>query len=307
MRPIGSSRIGAVFNVSPYSTAADVADALRAPRESGGSRSTTAQDLGHLLEGPLREEYARKIDREVFAGPPYEEPPWAVAEHQVSHPDGWYRVDGGIRLVEIKTLSDDEWLGWGPDGEVPRPDYAVQCVHCMEARHPDGLEFVGADLYAFCHRTGERRLYRIERDKRGAKLVARVGEWYERHVIEAEPVPLTVPAVYVPRDIPAPVYAPATADALAAIATLREARARLRVSEAEEKAAAAALAAMLGTADGFTVETGPVLTYHEQDARRVNPDAVRELVGERPDLAPLLARCFKTSTSRVMRLTKERT
>lgn len=305
MRPIGSSRVGAVFGVSPYQTAADVAEALRA--DSRESYTTPAMELGNLLEGPLREEYARKIDREIIAGPPYAEPPWPVAEHQASHPDGWYRVEGnGVRLVEIKTLSDAEWAGWGPDGDIARPDYVLQNVHGMEAVHPDGWEFVGCDLYAYNIATGERRLYRIERDARGAKLVARVGDWYARHIIEAEPVPLTVPAVYVPRDIPAPVYVPATQDALQAIATLRDARARLRVSEAEEKAAAASLAALLGDADGFTGDAGPVLTYHQQDARRVNPDAVRELMGERPDLAPLLARCFRTTTSRVMRLPKEK-
>lgn len=305
MRPIGSSRIGAVFNVSPYSTAADVADALRAdPR---GSRSGRAQDLGHLIEPGLRAELSRVLDCEVHPGPPYEEDPWPVAPNQISHPDGYRETaPGWIRLAEFKALSC--WDGWDDEGPgaLPRVDYFLQCAHQYEATPPNGWQIEGVDLYAYNYETGERRLYRIERDTRGAKLVARVGEWYERHVIEAEPVPLTVPAVYVPRDIPAPVYAPATADALAAIATLREARARLRVSEAEEKAAAAALAAMLGTADGFTGETGPVLTYHEQDARRVNPDAVRELMGERPDLAPLLARCFRTSTSRVMRLPKEK-
>lgn len=304
MRPIGSSSVGAIFGVSPYRTAADVAEGLLSPARE--SLTTAAQALGNLLEAPLREEYARLIDREVIAGPPFEAPAWFVSEHQHSHPDGWYRVDGnGVRLVEIKTLSDEEWLGW--DLDTPRPDYRIQSTHGMEARHPDGFEFVGADLYAFNVKTGERRVYKMERDTRGGRLVTRVESWYHRHIIELEPVPLTVPAVYVPRDLPAPVYAPVTEEAQAAIAVLRDARLSVKVAKEAEESAHAAVVNLLGAADGFTIPDGaPVLTYHQQDARRVNPEAVRDLMRERPDLAPLLARCFTTSTSRVMRLPKER-
>lgn len=302
MRPIGSSSIGAIFGVSPYKTAADVAEGLR--RDPSGGYTGRAQDLGHLIEPGLRAELSRALDVEVLPGPPYEEPPWPVAENQVSHPDG-YRptIPGWVRLAEFKALSS--WDGW--DEDVPRPDYALQVRHQMEAKPPEGWQVEGVDLYAYNYETGERRLYRIERDARGARLVGRIGDWYHRHIIEAVPVPLTVPAVYVPRDIPAPVYAPVTEEAQAAIAVLRDARLSVKVAKEAEESAHAALAALLGTADGFTIPDGaPVLTYHQQDARRVNPEAVRDLMRERPDLAPLLARCFTTSTSRVMRLPKER-
>lgn len=301
MKPIGSSSVGAVLGLSPYATAADVqARLLGAPGHAAG----WAAELGNLLEPALRAEYERRIDRPVHAGPPYGTPPWPVAEHQISHPDAWYEAADGARLVEIKTSSS--WDGWDEEGlrALPRPDYAVQGIHQLEARHPAGLELVGVDVYALCVETGERRVYQIKRDGRGARLVARVGAWYDRHVVQAEPCPPAAPAVYLPAAQAPRRYVEATEADRELVAGLREARRVLRAAEAAEQAAREALLARIGDADGLG-ERGALATHHAQSARRIVPERVRELADARPDLAPLLDRCWSNATSRVLRLPKE--
>ena len=96
-----------------------------------------------------------------------------------------------------------------------------------------------------------------------------------------------------------------TLEARDLVAALRDAQSAMDAAEARVAAARAAVLALVGDADGVTVGGRPVATHHAQSARRVSADRVRDLADQRPDLAPLLDRCFTESTSRVLRLPQE--
>lgn len=282
-RPIGSSSVGAVLGLSPYATPADVQSRLLG---GPGHGAGWAAELGNLLEPALRLELARRLDVEIIPGPPYGADPWKVAENQISHPDGEIR-SGGVILTEIKTGSS--WDGWTESR--PRPDYEAQVRHQMEAHHPDGLEVVGAYVYALHVETGERRLYRLDRDGRGARIVGRIGDWYARHVIEAAPcppvgLPAYVPAGRAPRRYVAP------EGAIEAVAALRSARDAADAAEANVAAARARVIELVGDADGLVVDGVTLATYHAGNPpQRWDSKALDRLLNERPDLAPLLRAC----------------
>lgn len=302
MKPIGSSRVGATMGFSMFHTGADIARELREEDGHGGApRSMKAAMHGTILEPGLREHHARLLGVEVVAGPSYEAPAWKVAEHQHSHWDGYARMGGGLLLTEYKATSS--WDGWGD--AAPRVDYLTQVLHAMEAQPEgdvSGLTVIGAEVLAYNWETGEIRRYTVERTGRGRKLVDRTGEWYRRHVIDAEPVPPQPLADYAALTKTAPVYRqPSTGDEDLARA-LRDARLSVKMAQAEEERAKAALQALLGDCDGIE----GLVTNHQQATRRLVPDRVRELQDERPDLTPLLARCWDTTTNRVIRLTKEK-
>jgi hypothetical protein len=297
VRPLGSSSAPGALGLSPYATPADVqARLLGAPGRAAG----WAALLGNELEPLLRRLAGEALGAELTPGPPYGAAPWPVAEHQISHPDAHYPAEGGLRLVELKLVTD--WDGWGADW--PRPDYRIQVAHQLEARHPGGLELVAAVLYAVHRDTGESRLYHLPRTAAGPRLVQRLGDWYDAHVVHARPVPPVARPTYLPA-AKGPRHYVETLEARDLVAALRDAQSAMDAAEARVAAARAAVLALVGDADGVTVGGRPVATHHAQSARRVSADRVRDLADQRPDLAPLLDRCFTESTSRVLRLPQE--
>lgn len=283
-RPIGSSSVGAVLGLSPYATPADVQSRLLG---GPGHGAGWAAELGNLLEPALRLELSRHLDAEVLPGPPYGTDPWRVADNQISHPDGEIRTGGGVFLAEIKTGSS--WDGW--TDARPRPDYEAQVRHQMEARHPEGLEVFGVYVYALDVGTGERRIYRLERDGRGARLVGRIGDWYARHVLDGAPCPpVSLPEYVPPGRAPRRYVAPD--GTIEAVAALRAARVAASAAEADVAAARGRVLDLIGDADGLAVDGVTLATYHAgTPPQRWDSKALDRLLGERPDLAPLLRAC----------------
>tara|TARA_R100000963_G_C4636961_1_gene100936 strand:+ start:509 stop:1423 length:915 start_codon:yes stop_codon:yes gene_type:complete len=181
MITIGSSSIGAILGLSPWSSPWDVWS-----RSHGLSKSTAtfSTERGHILEPAIGSYYAKLNSVGIEKGPEYEESPIIGPEPWMhARPDFFVTEEESKWLLEIKSTRkfDDKWGNSG-SSNVP-PYYAAQCIWQMAVTDTDRC-----DLAAFATFTDEYRSFRLDRDKKlEDKIVGYVRDWYNKHIKEGNP------------------------------------------------------------------------------------------------------------------------
>jgi len=178
---IGSSSIGAILGLSPWSSPWDVW--ARAHGLSGSSSSAATQ-RGHILEPAIGAHYAHLNNVEIKKGPEYEAKPIIGPEPWMhARPDFFVKSDSGKWLLEIKSTRKFDYR-WGLAGtnNVP-PYYAAQCIWQMAVTDDDRC-----DLAAFATMSDEYRSFNIYRDADvESKILDYVRDWYDKHIRGGKP------------------------------------------------------------------------------------------------------------------------
>lgn len=183
---VGSSDVPAILGLSPWSSPSHTWARLVGLIPRYDSEGTPQTRRGHMLEGALLDEWARRWEPlGRTKGPKLDEAP-AVR-------DGWKaaRVDmmavtagGTPRIVEAKTTRS--WDGWGDDGSASPPLYYVAQV----AWQLHVLDVPAADLVAYNPFDDKIRTYHLTRIASvEERLVASVEGWMRRHVWADPPTP----------------------------------------------------------------------------------------------------------------------
>ena len=148
---IGGSDAGAIFGVSRYSTATEIAlDKLDlSPQKEISAEQQYTLDFGHALEPVALKLYAAKTgfkvwtDRAQYKHPLY---PFMLGDC-----DGYAETTEGERIgLEVKTYNyqmRNEWAEgvYGINGKIKNPEYAFQVAHYMAV-----LNLTRFDLIAVC-------------------------------------------------------------------------------------------------------------------------------------------------------------
>lgn len=188
-RRIGSSDVAAVLGVSPYSRPWDVYERL--VLGASVSPPTPAQERGVLLEPRVLATYAQRTGRRIRRTPP----------HTLYTRDGWASATPDALAVDerliIEAKTDSRRDRWGPEQPIDRwtedaagivrPEYFLQVSHQLWV-----LDAPAADLAVLVPGDDpllpELRIYRISRDESVIRrMVARLSEWWERHVVGRVP------------------------------------------------------------------------------------------------------------------------
>lgn len=281
---IGGSDVAAVLGVSPWATPLDVYLSKVDPAPDADS---PAKRRGRRLEPVVIEIYAeetgRRVERvpEIVRGPE----PWMLASLDgISH--------APARVLEIKTASPFV-RGWGESGGDGLPDhYAAQVLWYLAVTGLPAAEvavLIGSDDF---------RVYPVARDEELIDhMVARVREFWHRHVLAGVPPP-PVTAADCARLWPAGDGQAIEADdaTRAAILELAEVRAEARALEARAAGLDARLRAAIGPAEALTAGGLPLATLKTQTANAFDQTAFR---AEHP---ALFAQYTRPRVSRVLRL-----
>jgi len=178
---IGSSSIGAILGLSPWSSPWDVWARAHGLRKSSSSAAT---ERGHILEPAIGAHYANLNNVEITKGPEYEADPIIGPESWMhARPDFFVQSDENKWLLEIKSTRkfDHKW-GFSGGSGVP-PYYATQCIWQMIVTDDDRC-----DLAAFATMNDEYRSFKIHRDKSvESKMLDYVRDWYDRHIRKGNP------------------------------------------------------------------------------------------------------------------------
>lgn len=259
-RGLGASDVAAVLGFSPWHSPwqvwAEKLDVRRPP-----DQPSEAADLGNALEPWLLDQATVILGQPVTntAAQLYRHPehPWRLCS-----PDG-QAADPAIG-VEIKTAGLAS--GYGPpkgwdDGGIPL-GYELQCRWSMHVMGWERVELVAlvANM-GLIHRTVVRDLA-VEAD-----MVAQVGAWWQRHIVDRVEPPLgaadaAVMAEMYPACSGEIVDLPA--DAIEPWIAYRDARDRENAAKADKEAAGAALKQMLGDAFGGKLANRLICTWGEK-------------------------------------------
>ena len=173
---IGSSSVGAILGLSPWSSPWDVWARSHGLTESSSSAAT---QRGHILEPAIGAHYAHLNNVIIKKGPEYEAEPLIGPESWMhARPDFFVDSEKGKWLLEIKSTRkfDHKWGVSGGNG-VP-PYYAAQCIWQMAVTDDDRC-----DLAAFATMNDEYRSFIIHRDSNvETKMIDYVRDWYDRHI-----------------------------------------------------------------------------------------------------------------------------
>ena len=257
-KSIGASDMGALFGVSPWSTAYDLWASKVYELADQGSE---AAELGNDCEDMLLDWLGRQLGAPVTHrhAEPYGEGPSPLTAHL----DGLVDVDGVTCVAEAKVTSRGwEWGAAGTDVVSYRVTLQVQTQMYL-------AECPRAYVVVMLSHQGrlERRWYVVERDDRIiAKIISIATAWWDTYVTKRTPPP-EQPTLSVVQRIVREEQGEGE-DPVPVAAHLLEARnvadlAYEEASKAKEQANANVLAA-LGDRRLGTTEAGHVITYKEQ-------------------------------------------
>lgn len=262
-RGIGGSDVAPILGLSKWRTPLDVyiskvSDAL-------DDEETESMRWGNLLEGVIRDEYARRTGYVV------ERPP------MLTHPEHSFiiaNLDGMTecgRVVEIKTARDG--AGWGEEGSDEVPDaYALQVQHYMlvtGAEVADVAVLIGGSEF---------RVYTIEADTELHEALIEVeSEFWGRVQRRDPPEPRTYAEA-------AQRFARATGgeveageDLASDVAHIAVLRAQIKALEAEESKIKASIACALGDRDTLIHAGRTLATWKEvKGAKRFDVKAFKD-------------------------------
>lgn len=188
---LGSSDVAAILGVSPYRSGWDIyLERVLDRRPAPDARREKYYARGHREEPRILEDYADEVGaavmplRQVIVEGPA---PLAVSPDSLVQPEGW-----GWGLGECKT---DRTFAWGPSGtvierwssaarELVREDHAAQVYSQLIAT---GLPFA---VLAVRRDMDDLRHFTLLADERlQARMLERLSEWWERHIVGREPPP----------------------------------------------------------------------------------------------------------------------
>lgn len=285
----GGSDVAAILGLSPWRTAFDVW-AEKTNKVQHDDVETPPQRRGRLLEPAVAQWYAEETGLAV-------EPPalstaigsedWMVGSYDrlVIGPEG--EVWG----LELKTSKKDD--GWQDSGveaaglaaaTIMPVAYATQVLWYLEV---SGL--ARWDVAVFFTFGDEFRRYTIHRDPaQGAQLVAKVREWWQRHVVEGEQPPIDgsdsasawLLSQY-PRQRSDIRQATIAEQDLAE--RLHDAEARIETAKAEAEAVGNQLRAAIGESEGLRGPFGKVTWKWQPGANRLDADRLRRELPETAD------------------------
>lgn len=191
---IGSSDAAAILGMSPWASPWDAWMRLVGLVPRYDSTGSDATRRGNMLEPAIGLRYAEDQQLQpgvnIFRGPAIGEPPFP-------HPTlPWLAVRpdllvyaGERREVECKSArkldADDGWGEPGTDA-IPR-HYVVQVLVQLAVLAPS-QNMERADVAAFGTIDDDWRVYVLRRRERlEASILARLGDWYEAHVVDGRP------------------------------------------------------------------------------------------------------------------------
>ena len=181
MPTIGSSSIGAILGLSPWSSPWDVWARMHGLTQSSSSAAT---ERGHILEPAIGAHYAHLNNVKIRKGPEYEADPIIGPEPWMHARPAFFVNSGeGEWLLEIKSTRkfDHRW-GFSGSNTVP-PYYAAQCVWQMAVTNDERC-----DLAAFATISDEYRSFNIYRDDSvESRIIDYVRDWYEKHIKQGNP------------------------------------------------------------------------------------------------------------------------
>lgn len=264
---LGGSDIGAVLGLNPYKTPLDVF--LEKTGRVTKDVDSIQVRFGTYAEEFVAQEYTRATGLAVQRYTPMLHHPTAPILGNVDRlviPAGQKRASHQReirtdRLLECKTASAfsafkaEEWGEAGTDA-VPM-SYLVQVA---TYRILTGCPM--ADL-AVLFGNQEVRVYHLARDiDLEAMIVAKAGEWWQRHVVaDVPPDPVCDADVRALYPTSRPVTVEASERDLLMLAELRNTRAGIKALKEQEDAAALALKAALGDAEALTWQGETLCTW----------------------------------------------
>jgi predicted phage-related endonuclease len=285
MITVGSSDVPAILGLSPWSSPSHTWARLVGliPRYDSGGTAQTRR--GHMLEGALLDEWARrKSPLGRTKGPSLDEAPAVREGWKAARVDMLAVLEDGPCVVEAKTTRT--WDGWGDDGSASPPLYYVAQV----AWQLHVLDVPRAELIAYNAFDDRIRIYPMERNEAvEGQLVAAIEQWMQRHVW-ANPV---VPPSDLPMDVIEVLHRDGGGtkhwidpdDELRKLAEdLAHAREVLTAAEAREQALKAQLCDRIGSAYGIR----GVATWGQVKGRETV--AVSDLKAAYPDVYAKLAK-----------------
>lgn len=236
--------------------------------------------FGNVMEDPLAEKFSEETGIKVRRS------------KQTRYHKRWPRcfahldrkVEGAPELVEIKTTSlTEDW----EDG-VPAY-YLAQVQHYMEV-----CGYERAHTYVLFRQSLQRKHFVIERDKDlGEELCAGAHEWYERHVVNREPVaPINAEDVRLLYQKSNGQSIEADGELIELLKQLREIKAQQDGIEELREPIVARIQELLGENEAAVYGGKPLVTWKSSDSQRVDISRLRK---ERPDVA---AEFVKTTQSR---------
>lgn len=182
----GGSDVAAILGLSPWRTPFDVW-AEKSGLMPRSQEENPAQKRGRLMEQMVADWYAEETGWKVYA--PVVQTVTGADDWMVGSYDRLVHAPHGIFGLELKTAKRDD--GWGPDGAVATgleaatilpPYYATQVLWYLEVSGFDRW-----DVAVFFTFGDEFRRHTVFRDvEQGAVLVARVREWWDRHIVGGE-------------------------------------------------------------------------------------------------------------------------
>lgn len=288
-RGVGGSDVAAILGVSPWRSAWDVwADKTgRLPLDD--SDETPAQRRGRLLEQPVADWYAEDTGyavRQSAVDSIEGDEPW-----QLASPDRIVQNVGTQWGLECKTARSD--FGWGESGqtvtsstaaEVMPVSYALQVAWYLEV-----VDYDRWDVAVLIMGTDDLRRYTVTRDRDfGARLVKKIGRWWERHVVQGEAPPIEgtdAAAAWLVNTYPAPKdpLREVEGDEETLLRDLREAEDVYKAAEKAKKDAEARVKQAIGDARGlFCDGLGRVLWTTSKPRELFDKAALKR---DHPDIA----------------------
>lgn len=309
---LGASEVAAVLGKSPYATPADV---LSFKLGAAGSEETPAMRVGTALEPIILSEWsaARGIELDVSQPLIYHpQAPWLAC-----HPDGLALPVA----VEAKTYSERTAHEWDPELADGVPiHYLLQCQTVMACTGASVCYLVAAEVpedlrewlgrltveqiravasevppWANLHTYEIRHHPGIE-----AAILTACGQWWQRHVVDREPLPPDGSAAYsrLLAGLNPPkgkTYLPCEGETAVAVEAWRMARAARKSAEEAEAIAAAQLKTLIGSASGIQAPEGRI-TWSRSERARTSWREIAQTLGRG---APAeLARLVEQYTSR---------
>lgn len=257
---VGASEVASVLGLTTMPPAAQVLRSKIDPDYQWGGNAAT--DMGSALESGLRELAAKTLGCVIEPAPWVRHP---TLTYVGASPDGLCTYAAWKRNLELKVCSmHSPYIAqWGDDGtdEVPHPYWTQAQVQmaCTGLTETDMVALVA----------GELRMFRIPYDAETAALLCQgANDWYERHVLDGEPLAPDASEAYAdllafrfPRDNGQVIQGDESA--AAAVAAWREHREARLAAEKAESEAYAVVTTLLGSAATLETSAG-VVTYKSQ-------------------------------------------
>lgn len=275
---MGGSDQAPRLGISPFTTP------LQLQKEKLGEGETSESDamwFGTVMEGPLADRFEAETGLRLRRSNQTKK--HKRFPHCFAHIDR--KVEGAPEFVEIKTTSKSE--DW-EDGDVP-PYYLAQVQHYLEVT---GYE--RAHAYVLFRHSLKTKHIVVERDKAlGEDLCAGAHEWYERHVVNREPVaPINAEDVRLLYQKSNGQSIEADGELIELLKQLREIKAQQDGIEELREPIVARIQELLGENEAAVYGGKPLVTWKSSDSQRVDISRLRK---ERPDVA---AEFVKTTQSR---------